>query len=141
MKFLRILTTLLAVLPAASTLAEPQLTSWFTANSGKYARIFPTAADEPTAVPLKAGTPVTTWSRGTGVQSSPAYADVNEINYSANWVYIRTTGLASHIMGPWYNDAAKTNLFPNYPSNTATVANNVYRIPRVPTAPASPTLT
>ncbi len=118
--------------------ADPQLTSWFTANSGKYARIFPTAADEPTAVPLKAGTPATTWSRGTGVQSSPAYADVNEINYSANWVYIRTTGLASHIMGPWYNDAAKTNLFPNYPSNTATVANNVYRLPRVPTASASP---
>ena len=38
------------------------------------------------------------------------------------------TGLAGHIMGPWYLDAAKTQNFPNFPSNTA----KIYRIPRVP---------
>ena len=105
--------------------ADPQLSSWFTANSGQYARVYTSAANE------TAGIKSTTWSRGTGTQSSPTYADVNEINYSANWVYIRTTGLASHVMGPW-----PTN-FPNFPSNTATV----YRIPRLPTIPATKTNT
>ncbi len=111
--------------------ADPQLTSWFTANSGKYARIYQSTANE------TAGTTSTTWSRGTGTQTNPTYADVNEINYSASWVYIRTTGLASHIMGPWYLDAAKTQNFPNFPSNTAVV----YRIPRTPTIPATKTAT
>lgn len=125
-------TLTLSILSLASVLhADPQLTSWFTANSGKYARIYQTTANE------TAGTTSTTWSRGTGTQTNPTYADVNEINYSANWVYIRTTGLASHIMGPWYLDAAKTQNFPNFPSNTAVV----YRIPRTPTIPATKTAT
>ena len=81
---------LLAV--AATAHADPQLTSWFTAKSGQYARIYQATANEPT--PTVAGTPSTTWSRGSGVQSSPAYADVNEIVYSTSWIYIRTTGLA-----------------------------------------------
>jgi hypothetical protein len=40
-------------------------------------------------------------------------------------------------MGPWYLDAAKTQNFPNFPSNTATI----YRIPRTPVIPATKTLT
>ena len=111
--------------------ADPQLTSWFTADSGQYARIYQSTAAE------TAGTVSKTWSRGSGVQTSPTYAGVSEIVYSASWVYIRTTGLASHIMGPWYLDAAKTQNFPNFPSNTATI----YRIPRTPAIPATKTLT
>ena len=107
--------------------STPLLSSWFTSNSGNYARIYPTLANQ------TARTPATTWSRGTGTQSTAAYADVNQIDYSASWVYIHTTGLASHIMGPWYLNAAKTNLFPNYPSNTATT----YRFPRTPTVPTT----
>lgn len=119
---------------AVSTLplvANPQLTSWHTADSGQYARIYPTTAAE------TAGSVSKTWSRGTGVQNSPTYAGVSKIVYSNNWIYIRTSGLAGHIMGPWYLDAAKLNLFPNYPSNTA----KVYRIPRNPTIPAAKSLT
>ena len=116
---------------ASLAVADPQVTSWFTANSGKYARIYQSTANE------TAGATSTTWSRGTGTQTNPVYADVNEVNYSANWVYIRSSGLASHIMGPWYLDAAKTTNFPNFPSNTAVV----YRIPRTPTIPVSKTLT
>ena len=116
-----VLVSLLATLATAH--ADPQLTSWFTANSGKYARIYNAVAN-PT---LPA--PVTTWSRGTTTQASPAYAGVTEINYSPNWVYIRTTGLASYTMGPW-----PTN-FPSFPTNTATV----YRIPRVPAIPGTKT--
>ena len=125
---------LLILLAHGTALADPLLTSWFTTNSGQYARIYKTAVDE------TAGTKSSTWSRGAGIQNTPVYADVNEINYSANWVYIRTSGLASHMMGPWYKSAGNTadsNLFINYPSNTA----SIYRIPRNPTVPTTKTKT
>ncbi len=105
----------------------PLITSWHTANSGEYARIYPTLADQTSQ------TSVTTWSRGTGTQSTPAYSDVHQVDYSTTWVYIHSTGLASHIMGPWYLNAAKTNLFPNYPSNTAVK----WRFPRTPVIPTT----
>lgn len=119
----------LASFQTGSTPNESLLTSWFTRNSGEYARIYPTLADQ------TAQTSVTTWSRGTGVQSTPTYSDVHQIGYSASWVYIHTTGLASHVMGPWY--LAGGGLFPNYPSNTATI----FRFPRTPTIPGTKSLT
>ncbi len=124
-----LLTILLAGI--VSLEADPRFASWFTDHSGAYARIYETVADE------TAGNSVTTWSRGQGVQSLPTYAGVNEVSYTDDWVYIRTTGLGSHIMGPWYLNAAKTNLFPNYPANRAVL----YRIPRAPTVPGPKTLT
>ena len=69
--------------------ANPQLTSWHTGGSSQYARIYETTAAE------TARTSVTTWSRGTGVQSSPTYAGISKIVFSGNWVYIRTSGLAA----------------------------------------------
>ena len=105
----------------------PLITSWHTVNSGEYARIYPTLADQTSQ------TSATTWSRGTGTQSTPAYSDVHQVDYSTSWVYIHSTGLASHIMGPWYLNAAKTNLFPNYPSNTVVK----WRFPRTPTIPTT----
>lgn len=110
---------------------DPQITSWFTEASGKYARIFETLTDQ------NNGNDVTTWSRGQGSQTLPTYAGIHEISYSDDWVYFRTTGLGSHIMGPWYLNEDKTNLFPNYPANRAVL----YRIPRNTTAPNSKTLT
>src|SRR5438067_4760428 len=111
--------------------ADPRIDSWFTRNSGQYARIYPTAADE------SARNAVATWSRGQGTQSLPVYAGVREVSSSSSWVYIRSSGLASYVMGPWYLNAAKTQLFPNYPAN----AHVLYRIPRSPAVPASKTLT
>lgn len=125
------LITALLLLPLMNALADPQLTSWFTEDSGQYARIYQSTAAEESVTVSK------TWSRGSGVQSSPTYAGVSKIVYSNNWVYIRATGLAGHIMGPWYLDAAKTQNFPNFPSNTA----KIYRIPRTPVIPVSKTLT
>ncbi len=125
----RLLLTLCLGLSSLISRADPQLTSWYTVNSSRYARIYENSANE------TAGTTSTTWSRGSGTQASPTYADVNEVSYSASWVYIRTTGLASHIMGPWYINAAKTTNFPNFPSNTS----SIYRIPRTPTIPATKT--
>lgn len=124
-------TVCLIVLAGGAFAADPYVDSWFTQNSGKYARLYQTVADE------SAGNSVTTWSRGQGTQSLPVYAGVREIASSSNWVYIRSSGLASYVMGPWYLNAAKTQLFPNYPANQRVL----YRIPRNPTVPAAKTLT
>jgi hypothetical protein len=99
------------LLCAASVRADPQLTSWFTANSGKYARIYTSTANR------TAGIFSTTW---TG-QALPTYAGIHEINYSTNWVYIRNSGLASFVMGPWGNPNVASNQGGNTP---------VYRFPR-----------
>lgn len=104
---------LLLLLFSASLLrADPQVTSWITGASTKYARIFTSAANR------TSGTSATTWTNGTQAQSSPAYAGVNEVNTSTSWLYIRTTGLGAHVMGPWNN--------PNYPKNQA----QIWRFPR-----------
>ena len=116
----------LILLSTLALKADPRINSWFTADSGAYARIFETTADE------TAGNAVTVWDRGQGVQAQSTYAGIHEISSSANWVYLRSTGLASHTMGPWYLNEAKTNLFPNYPANTGVI----YRIPRTPNVPA-----
>jgi hypothetical protein len=111
--------------------ADPQLTSWLTTDSDQYARLYPSTAAE------TARTPSTTWSRGQGTQSSPTYAGVSKVVSSTSWVYIRATGLAGHLMGPWFLNAAKTTDFPNFPANNA----KLYRLPRTPVIPASKTLT
>ena len=53
---------------------------------------------------------------------------VQEIYSSSNWVYIRSSGLGSHVMGPWYLNAAHTQAFPNYPTNQ----HALYRLSRQP---------
>ncbi|MFM1770376.1 MAG: hypothetical protein RJA22_2905, partial [Verrucomicrobiota bacterium] len=111
--------------------ADPRVDSWLTTGTSRYARLYETDAD------LAAGTTRTTWSRGTITQALPAYCGVQEVLSSVNWVYLRTTGLGSHPMGPWYLNAARTQNFPNFPSNKKVT----YRIPRAPTVPATKTLT
>src|ERR1041385_1446470 len=114
-----------SMLAANAVAADPRLASWFIRYSAKYARICATSAD------LNSGNAVTTWSRGSLSQNLPAYCGVQELYSSANWVYLRTTGLGSHVMGPWYLNSAKTMLFPNLPVNQKAF----YRIPRNPTLP------
>jgi arylsulfatase A-like enzyme len=110
---------------------EPLITSWQTANSGQYARVFTTTAAMSTGA-------TSTWDHPTGTdQLTPAYADVHQVDYSTSWVYVHSTGLASHVMGPWYLNAAKTNLFPNYPANQGVK----WRFPRTPVIPTTKTLT
>ena len=111
-------------LMALQVLAQPLIHSWYTESTGRYARIFETAAAEL----VGAEAAVTTWDRGQGSQQLPTYAGVHEVSYNAANVYVRSTGLGAHIMGPWYLNAARTNLFPNYPANMAVI----YRIPRDP---------
>ena len=97
-----------------SLFADPLLSSWFTEASTKYARIYTSTANRSN------GVSTTSW---TG-QTLPTYAGVHEIDYSSSWVYIKNTGLAPYVMGPWNN--------PNLPKNQGTT-NNVYRFSRNPT--------
>ncbi len=116
----------LILLAATSLRADPQITSWFTTYSGQYARVYTNDAKQ------VAGAAQTTWSNGSQTQSLPAYDGVQEIYSSSNWVYFRTTGLGTHIMGPWQNGS-----FPNLPANQKVL----YRIPRTPTVTVSTNLT
>lgn len=116
--------TLLLTLVASAAQADPLLSSWFTTYSAKYARIFTNNTTE------AAGTSVTTWTNGSQTQSSPAYCGIQEIDYDASWLYVTTTGLGSHLMGPWSNGS-----FPNLPTDQQAV----YKIPRVTDFTSSPT--
>jgi len=106
-----------------SAFADPQIDSWFTAYSGKYARIYTNDLSRTNGISL------TAWTNGTTIQTLPAYCGVQEVYSSSNWVYIRSTGLGRFVMGPWYLNAQHTQAFPNWPVNQKTM----YRIPRSPT--------
>jgi hypothetical protein len=88
----------------------PAVNSWLTKNSLQYAKII-------SGSNVAAGA-ATTWTGNT----SPVYADIQTVQYSSSYVYINTPGLASHIMGPWYLDAAKAQVFPNNPTNQNSLA-------------------
>ena len=99
--------------------ADPQISSWFTLDSGKFAQIYRTLAEK------NSGQPETTWSNGRNTQSQPAYCGVQKIVSSSNWIYVFSTGLGSQIMGPWQN-----GWFPNLPTDQ----HFIFAIPRHPTA-------
>ncbi len=120
-------TSLAALAWAGLAFADPQMTSWMTMSSTKYARVYTSDAAK------LAGTSVATWTNGRVAQSLPTYVGVQEIAHSAGWVYIKTSGLGAHVMGPWYNNTARTQAFPNLPVNQKAV----WRFPRTVTTPAS----
>lgn len=104
---------------------------WLTNNSGQYARIYETTNL----------LPVTTWpspgitlNRASNAQTNPAYVDVQAVMYSTNFVYIKSTDLASHRMGPWYKEYAKINVNGLWPKSQA----NTTKLPRFPQPAASP---
>lgn len=121
------------LIPAALTASlavqasDPLVDSWLTTDSGKYARLYLTDADR------LAGESVTTWSG----QTLPAYAGVIQIASTVDWVYIKTSSLGFHTLGPWYNNAAHTVAFPNWPRNQLAT----YRFPRTVSVPATKTNT
>ena len=110
---------------------DPRISSWLTRYSGQYARIFQTDAE------LAIGTGKTTWAYGSITQALPAYCGVQEVAYSTNWIYLRTTGLGTAKMGPWYLGTNHTTLFPNLPKNQAVY----YRLPRSVAVASNKTLT
>ncbi len=120
----RVLLLLLAM--AAAALADPQLTSWETARSSTYSRVYQTTTDRTD------GVSVTTWGLGSSTtQSQPVYADIQMIAYSGSYVYLNFSGLASYIMGPWLNPQGGQFMF--WPENQQAL----HSIPRSPTAKPS----
>ncbi len=113
---------LAAVFIHPGAFAATQTNCWLTTYSGQYARIYTNDAMQ------AAGTTLTTWSNGFQTQANPAYCGIQEIYSSSNWVYIRSTGLASYTMGPWQNGS-----FPNLPENQKVM----YRFPLTNAVPAS----
>jgi hypothetical protein len=118
--------TLTAMMFTSANAADPYVDSWFTTYSAKYARIYTTDVNRTN------GASVTTWSNGSQTQSLPAYSGVQEVYSSTNWVYVRSTGLGAHVMGPWQNGA-----FPNLPVNQKTF----WRFPRTNSIPTTKTQT
>ena len=124
---LALLTMVIGLAAVTTRAQDPRTNSWLTTYSGKYARIYTTDANKTN------GVTATTWSNGAQTQSLPAYSGIQEVYSSTSWVYIRSTGLGSHTMGPWYDNAARTIAFVNMPVNQKAL----YRFPRTPTVPAT----
>jgi hypothetical protein len=124
--FLAALAGIFIACAAPARADDPRTNCWFTTYSGQYARIYTNNAM------LASGTVLTTWSNGSQTQSLPAYDGVQEVDSSASWVYVRSTGLASYNMGPWQNGA-----FPNLPVNQKIL----FRFPRTNAVPTTKTLT
>ncbi len=122
MKLILRLLVSLGLATAASASNDPRLSSWYTVDSGQYARIYRTDGEK------AASRPETTWSNGRQIQAQPAFSGVQQILVSANWIYIRSTGLGSQIMGPWYMDPQHRRLFPNLPTDQ----HMILRLPRRP---------
>ena len=112
--------------PAASAVFN----AWQTgATSRRYARVKEQTSSTST-VSTWPSTGLTNMNTGSAKQSSPAYADVQLVRYSADYVYVNASGLPSHVMGPWYING---QIFGNWPLNQ----NIVQRFPRVPAAATS----
>jgi hypothetical protein len=124
-----VIATMLGVAPLCP--ADSLVTSWLTNYTGQYARVYTNDAAR------NGGNTVTTWTNGSLSQSLPAYSGVQEVASSSNWAYIATTGLGIHNMGPWYLNAGRSTIFPNWPVNQRVL----YRFPRTNSVPATKTLT
>lgn len=120
---------ILFILLSPARAEDPRTNCWFTTYSGQYARIYTNSSME------LAGTPVTAWTNSSMSQTLPSYCGVQEVYSSSNWIYVRSTGLASYTMGPWYLNSAHNLLFPNLPTNQQVL----YRFPRTGSVPANKT--
>ena len=105
----------------------PAIISWLLKYTSQYATILYDSASN-----VVTG-PVTTWTGNT----TAVDADVQSISYSSDFVYLNMSGLASHMMGPWYNNTGKTAAFPNLPTNQ----NVTSRIPLTPAVATTKTNT
>jgi hypothetical protein len=116
---------LVCAFSSATAQTDPRLTSWLTTNSTKYARVTETTTTAPVATWPSPGIPKNTQSP---TQDTPAYADVQQILYSNNFVYVKSADLASHRMGPWYKEYAKVTVNGLWPKNRALTS----KVPRNP---------
>jgi arylsulfatase A-like enzyme len=120
-----------AAISPANLLGKPVETAWQTVTGSEYARIYRTQARALNGISDTTWAPEPTVGVRNGTQALPAYAGIDSIRVSANWVYVKGSSMPHYTMGPWYFDEEKTQRFVNYPNQWDMLA----RIPRQP-APA-----
>lgn len=111
-----------------------QLTSWSTSKARQEALVitgFNPAAGPRTTWPVNTPTGVTV----TGATSTPILVDIQQIRFNDTTVYINGTGLASHVMGPWFDPHQNGGNFGSFPSNQ----NYTRAFPRNPTVATTKT--
>lgn len=125
---------------SANPLGAPVEDSWLTYSGAGYARIYKTQANAIATSKISSNTwPVPFNAPGSahavinGGQATPTYAGIQSIRVSPNWVYMQSSGLPYHVIGPWYFDAAKTDLFLSWPSKMDVLV----RFPRLPVPAAT----
>ncbi len=121
----------LALVAVQTAHADSRLNSWLTTSSTKYARVTETTS---TAAVTVWPSPGITQNNVNNEQVLPAYADVQQVLYSTNFVYVRSSDLASHKMGPWYKEYAKINVNGLWPENRRLTS----KVPRNPTPATTP---
>ena len=109
--------------------ATPLMASWAAKNSQQAARVI--SGYDPSAGPK------TTWPndapngiRAAAGVTSPTPADTQRIRYSDAMVYVNANGLASYVMGPWFDPLQPGGFFGAYP----TTQNVQAQFPRTPAA-------
>ena len=120
-----------AAISPANILGKPVETAWQTITGSEYARIYRTQARALNGISDTTWAPEPAVGVRNGTQALPAYAGIDSIRVSANWVYVKGSSMPHYTMGPWYFDEEKTQRFVNYPNQWDMLA----RIPRQP-APA-----
>jgi arylsulfatase A-like enzyme len=122
---------LAAMVATPNPVGDPLETQWQKVTGAEYARIYRTQAR------ALAGLSDTTWAPAgmvqNGTQATPSYAGIESVRVSQNWVYVKGSGLPHYTMGPWYFNAAKTQLFVNYPNQWEMLT----RLPRTPVPAAT----
>lgn len=121
----------------ANLLGNPVEIAWQTVTGSEYARIYRTQARALNGISDTTWAPEPTVGVRNGTQALPAYAGIDSIRVSANWVYVKGSSMPHYTMGPWYFDEEKTQRFVNYPNQWDMLA----RIPRQPTPAVTKTNT
>ena len=108
------------------------LSSWATKNAGQDAQVisgFNPAAGPKSTWPFDVPEGV----RVANAVLTPVKADVQRLRYSDSAVYVNASGLASHVMGPWFDALQGGGNFGGYPIGQ----NYQVQLPRAPAVAAS----
>ncbi len=113
----------------------PAITTWSTSKAKQEALVI--SGYNPSAGPK------TTWptdkpssAAASGTTTTPILVDIQQVRFNDSTVYVNGTGLASHIMGPWFDPLQSGGDFGNYPSNQ----NYTRSFPRTPSVATTKTV-
>lgn len=103
---------------AQTASADPHLASWYTTGSQKDAQAlsgFDPSAGSSTTWPDNLPSGV----NSSGGNTAPAPADVQQIRYDSNNVYINSNNLPSYTIGPWFEATMTGGVFSNWASSVS----------------------